>query len=171
MSVSHPLAGRRKQQTKGLCTLGARRIKRTRKCQTVAGEYAASRRRGYVTKQRCCSVMHKFIQKTMNSTLSGDDEKKEENFFITSFIVSSEYMKNSESCINQRVTSAKAILVTLAQPTVPRQSCQQLCCVQNSSSQTTTAELFGDTFPNTVLQVICLCSIGIKLLQWRRLGL
>lgn len=66
-------------------------------------------------KQRFCSVMHKFVQKTMNSTSSGDDEKKRgELEIITSFIVSSEYMKNLESCINQRVTSTKAILVTLA---------------------------------------------------------
>lgn len=99
MSVSHPLAGQRKQQTKGLCTLGARRIKRTRKFQTVAGEYAASRTSGSAVPGVCdeakvCAVMHKFVQKTMNSTSSGDDEKKKKSY---------EYMKNSESCINQRV--------------------------------------------------------------------
>lgn len=67
MSVSHPLAGRRKQRTKGLCTLGPRPTKRIWKCQTGVGEYFASRTcgttaQGVFCEVKLCTGMHKFIQ-------------------------------------------------------------------------------------------------------------
>lgn len=112
MSVSHPLAGRRKQQTKGLCTLGARRIKKDSEMPDCSRGIRCIKniRTGgaggvfYEAKVLLCDAQVRSENNELNIRQVMMKKKRGELGVITSFMVSSEYMENSESCINQRVT-------------------------------------------------------------------